>query len=141
MDSVCPMLYFNLDFKATMEKQHIKKAELFYKSSNDSAKMAVSQFELGRCMIRIFQGGGGRGGDTFKSLPPTNNFCLYPLPVLRCFWKDPLMTPHHPISSIFHCYPPPHPPPLNPKTILIIHKVGLVAFHKKRIVYVDFTLN
>ena len=47
---------------------------------------------------------------------PTNNFCLYSPPVLRCFWKDPLMTPipHHPTSSIFHCYPPPHPPPLPP---------------------------
>ena len=52
-----------------------------------------------------------------KLSPPTNNFCLYPPPVLRCFWKDPLMTPHphHPTSSIFYCYPPPHPPPLPPK--------------------------
>ena len=43
-----------------------------------------------------------------KPLPPMNNFCLYPPPVLRCFWKDPLMTPppHHPTSSILHCYPP-----------------------------------
>ena len=41
MNSVCPTLYFNLDFKATIEKQHINKAELSYKSSNDSAKMAV----------------------------------------------------------------------------------------------------
>ena len=49
MKSVCPMLYFNLDFKATIEKQHINKAELFYKSSNDSAKNGgVSQFELGK---------------------------------------------------------------------------------------------
>ena len=49
-------------------------------------------------------------------LPPTNNFCLYPPPVLRCFWKDPLMTPtpHHPTSSTFHCYPPPHPSLLPP---------------------------
>ena len=74
-------------------------------------------------MIKIFQG--GRGGDTFKTpSPPMNNFCLYPPPILRCFWKDPLMTPtpHHPTSSTFHCYPLPihHPsPPLN---ILIIHK-------------------
>ena len=72
-------------------------------------------------MIKIFQG--GRGGDTFKTpFPPMNNFCLYPPPVLRSFWKDPLMTPHtphHPTSSIFHCYPPPHPPP--PLKILIIH--------------------
>ena len=66
-----------------------------------------------KCMIKIFWG--GRGGDTFETpSPPTNNFCLYPPPVLRCFWKDPLMTPHHPTSSTFHCYPPPHPPPLPP---------------------------
>ena len=31
----------NLDFKATTEKQHINKAKLHYKSSSDSAKMAV----------------------------------------------------------------------------------------------------
>ena len=41
MNSVCPALYFNLDFKATIEKHHINKAELFYKPSNDSVKMAV----------------------------------------------------------------------------------------------------
>ena len=41
MNSVCPMLYIDLDFKATIEKQHINKAELFYKSLNNSAKMAV----------------------------------------------------------------------------------------------------
>ena len=41
MNSACPTLYFNLDFKATIEKQHINKAKLPYKSSNDSAKMAV----------------------------------------------------------------------------------------------------
>ena len=37
-----------------------------------------------------------------KPPPSTNNFCLYPPPVLRCLWKDPLMTPtpHHPTSSI-----------------------------------------
>ena len=36
----------------------------------------------------------------------TNNFSFYPLPILRCFWKDSLMTSHlhHPTSSIFHCY-------------------------------------
>ena len=37
---------------------------------------------------------------------PTNNFSFYPLLILRCFWKDSLMTfhPEHPTSSIFHCY-------------------------------------
>ena len=49
-------------------------------------------------------------------LPPTNSFCLYPPPVLRCFWKDPLMTSRpHPTSSTFHCYPPPYLSPLPPK--------------------------
>ena len=41
MNSVCPTLYFNLDFNATIEKQNINKAEMFYKSLNDFAKMAV----------------------------------------------------------------------------------------------------
>ena len=42
MNSVCPPLYFNLDFKATIEKHHhISKTNLHYKSSSDSAKMAV----------------------------------------------------------------------------------------------------
>ena len=61
-------------------------------------------------MIKIFQR--GRGGDTFKPPPPMNNYCLYPPPVLRCFWKDP-PTPHHPTSSILHCYllPIHHPSP------------------------------
>ena len=59
---------------------------------------------------------GGRGGDTLELAPlsPMNNFCLYPPPVLRCFWKDPLMTPHHPTSSIFHCYPLPIHHPFSP---------------------------
>ena len=55
---------------------------------------------------------GGRGGDTFKPPPSTNNFCLYPPPVFRCFCKDPLMTPHHPTK---------HPSLLPLPKILIIH--------------------
>ena len=43
------MLYFNPDFKATIEKQHINRAKLFYKSFYDSAKNGgVSQFESGK---------------------------------------------------------------------------------------------
>ena len=63
-------------------------------------------------MIKIFWGAGVVKPS--KPLPPMNNFCLYPLPVLRCFWKDPLMT-HHPTSSIFHCYPLPIHHPFSPK--------------------------
>ena len=68
-----------------------------------------------KCMIKIFRG--GRGGDTFETPSPLNIFCLYPPPVLRCFWKDPLMTPHphHPTSSTFHCYPLPIHHPFPPK--------------------------
>ena len=37
--------------------------------------------------------------------PPLNNFCLYPPPVLRCFWKDPLMTPTTPLQASFTATP------------------------------------
>ena len=76
--------------------------------------------------------GGQRWWHLQNPLPPTNNFCLYPPPVLRCFWKDPLMTPHHPISNTFHCYHPPHPhpPPLAPPLkILIIHIGSWALIH------------
>ena len=65
----------------------------------------------------------GRGGDTFKTPsppPPTNNFCPYPTPVLRCFLERFLNDPYHSTSSILHCYPLPIQHPFPPK-ILIIH--------------------
>ena len=69
------------------------------------------------CIIKTFR----EGGVVTPSKPPPPYEQLLPLPpVLRCFWKNPLMTPHHPTSSSFHCYPPPHPPP-PPLKILIIH--------------------
>ena len=74
---------------------------------------------LHSCMTKIFQG--GRGDDTFKTPSPVNNFCLYPPPVLRCFWKDPLMTSTTPLQASFTATPSPsttHSPPLK---ILIIH--------------------
>ena len=43
------------------------------------------------CMIKIFQ---GPGMVTPSNPPPTkNNFCLYPPPVFRCFWKDSSISP------------------------------------------------
>ena len=65
--------------------------------------------------VKIFHG--GRGGDTFKTPSPYNNFFLYP-PLFIMFLKNPVMTPHLPTSSIFHCY---HPLPLPPLKSLIIH--------------------
>ena len=45
-----------------------------------------------------------------------NNFCLYPPPVLRYFWKDPFMTPTPttPLQASFTATPSPSttPPPL-----------------------------
>ena len=56
---------------------------------------------------------GEQGGDTFKTPSPTNNFCLYPPPVLRCFWKDPLMTPTPttPLQASFTATPSPSTTP------------------------------
>ena len=66
-----------------------------------------------QCMIKIWE----RSDRSCHTLSPTNNFSFYPLPILRCFWKDSLMTshPYQPTSSIFHCYPLPshHPCPPN----------------------------
>ena len=75
----------------------------------------------------VYDWGGGRGGDTFKPPPPTNNFCLYPPPVFRCFWKDPLMTPHHPTSSILHCYPLPIHYPFPPKNFDHTHGMKIMT--------------
>ena len=73
-------------------------------------------------MIKIFQGEAGVVTPS-KPPPPKNNFCLYPAPVLRCFWKDLLMTPTPttPLQASFTATPLPihhHFPPLK---ILIIH--------------------
>ena len=92
-----------------------------------ASSVRISKPRASMCMIKIF---GGGGGDTFK--PPTNNFCLCPPPVLRCFWKDPLMTPTPttPLQASFTATPPPHPPPLPPpQKILIIHYFTVRPLH------------
>ena len=75
------------------------------------------------CMIKIFRG----AGVVTPSKPPlpTNNFCLYPPPVLRCFWQDPLMIPPPPTTPLqasFTATPSPSTTPSLLK-ILIIHIV------------------
>ena len=65
-----------------------------------------------------------------KPPPPCEKLLPLPTPCFKMFLErslnDPL-TPHHPTSSTFHCYPPPHPPPLPPLKILIMH---FTARHK-----------
>ena len=78
-----------------------------------------------RCMIKIFR---GAGLVTPSKLPPSlpyEQLLPLPTPVFRCFWKDPLMTPHPTPPHFKHLslLPPPHPPPLPPKKILITHKL------------------
>ena len=75
------------------------------------------------CTIKIL---GRQGWTPSVPSPQRTTFTLYPPPILRCFWKDSLMIPHHPTSSIFHCYTPPppliqHPCHPGPIKILIIH--------------------
>ena len=58
---------------------------------------------------------GGAGVVTpSKPHPPYEQLFPLPTPCFKMFWKDPLMTPtpHHFSSNTFHCYPPPHSPPL-----------------------------
>ena len=77
-------------------------------------RLNATRHSVWMCMIKIF--GGGRVVTPSK---PQNNFCLYPPPVLRCFWKDPLMTPTTPLQASFTATPgvgPPHPPPFPPPT-------------------------
>ena len=72
------------------------------------------------CIIKLFRG----AGVVTPPSPPRTTFAFTHLPFkmfLERSLNDP--HPHHPTSSIFHCYPPPHPPPLPspPQKILIIH--------------------
>ena len=65
-----------------------------------------------RVIFLFFLGGGRAGMVTSSVLPPPYKQLLRLLtPILRCFWKDFLMTPipYDPTSSIFHCYPHPSP--------------------------------
>ena len=73
------------------------------------------------CMIKIFLG--GKGGDTFKAPSSLQTTFAFTHPCFKMFLERSLnYPPHHPTSSILHCYHPPHPPALpSPLKILIIH--------------------
>ena len=64
-----------------------------------------------RCMIKIFWG--GRDGDTTKTPSPYEQLLPIPTPILRCFWKDPLMTPTPttPLQAPFTATPSPSTTP------------------------------
>ena len=66
-------------------------------------------------MIKIFRGAGVVTPS--KPPPPYEQLLPLPTPYFKMFLERSLNdppTPHHPTSSIFHCYAPPHPPPLPP---------------------------
>ena len=65
--------------------------------------------------IKIFLGG-GRGGDTFKTPSPYEQLLPLPTPCFKMFLERSLngSHPHHPTSSIFHCYPLPIHHPYSP---------------------------
>ena len=97
----------------------------FPNHAENQRKSVVLTFSIRLCLciIKIFRGGQG-WWHLQNPLPPMNNFCLYPSPVLRCFWKDPLMTPTPttPLQKHPLLLPPSlsaTPPP--PLKMLIIH--------------------
>ena len=63
----------------------------------------------GERMIKIFWGEGGRGGDTFETPSPYEQLSPLPTTCFKMFLERSLNDPHHPTSSIFHCYPLPLP--------------------------------
>ena len=61
---------------------------------------------------------GGRGDDTFKIPSPYKNLLPLPTPVLKCFWKDPLIIPSTsttPLQAFFTADPLPIHHPSHPK--------------------------
>ena len=85
------------------------------------------QLATRKCMIKVF-GEGGRGADTSNLPPLCEQLLLYPPPVLRCFWKDPLMTPNTPLQASFTATPLPIHHPSLPLKILIIHQLARQAY-------------
>ena len=93
-----------------------------------------------KCMIKIFRGGQGWWHHQ-NPLPPTNNFCLYPPPILRCFWKDPLMTPppHFKHLSLLPPSPSTTPPP-PPKNFDCTQRVFELLLYSRKL-YNDININ
>ena len=70
-------------------------------------------------MIKIFRG--GRGCDTFKTPSPYEQLFPLPTPYFKMFLERSLNDPPPPHFKHLSLLPPPHPPPLPPLKILIIH--------------------
>ena len=73
-----------------------------------------------------FSGGAGVVTPS-KPSPPYEQLLPLPTPCFKMFLKRSLNDPHHPTSSIFHCYPLPHPPPLPPPPKNFDHTHGRPA--------------
>ena len=71
-----------------------------------------------------------------KPLPPYDQLLPLPTPCFKMFLERSLNDPHHPTSSIFHCYPLPHPPPSPPKNF--DHTLATTeTFRDHAVTYVD----
>ena len=81
--------------------------------------LAFSRNLLGSCMIKIFRGGGGRGGHTFKPLSIRKTFA-FTHPCFKMFLERSLNDPQPrtiPLQASFTATPSPHPPLLPPKNL------------------------
>ena len=103
----------------------VSKADLKRSFNSASDPNHANRVLFALCMIKIF--GEGEGVMTpSKPSPPYEQLLPLPTPCSEIFLERSLNDPHphHPTSSIFHCYPLPihHPsPPPPPLKILIIH--------------------
>ena len=98
-----------------------------------SHRLSIIDMILSNDIIEItnpvmYDGGGGGAGvlRPLRPSPTTKNFLTLPIPYFKVFLEKffNATTPHHPTSSIFHCYP--HPSPLPPLKRLIVQiRTGL----------------
>ena len=83
----------------------------------------LTSWKVNMCMIKIFLGGGGRSGDTFKTPSPYEQLLPLPTPCFKMFLERSLNDPpppHFKNPSLLPPSPSTTPPPLK---ILIIHYV------------------
>ena len=100
--------------------------------SFSSEQLLLKSVILHLSSVRLKFSGGAGVVTPSKPLPPTNNFCLYPSPVLRWFWRDPAMTPPPHFNHLSLLPPCPFTTPIPLIKSLIIHQPFLQLFSSFR---------